>query len=110
MNKKESVSENVYRELFQMILKGNYEIGDRIPSENDLKDMLNCSRNTIRGAIKRLDVLGIVETRQGGGTYIKNIGSNVYLNAFIPSVLVRSDDLMNLMMFRRGIEVTAARL
>lgn len=110
MEKKENISEQVYRNLFQMLLKGDYAVGDKIPSENELKEMFNCSRNTIRGAIKRLDVLGIVETRQGGGTYLKNIGTNVYLNAFIPSLLIGSNDLMNLMMFRRGVEVSAARL
>ena len=110
MPKNENVSEQVYRELFQMILAGNYAVGDRIPSENELKERFGCSRNTIRGAIKRLDVLGIVETRQGRGTDVKNIGLNSYLNSFVPSLLVGADDLMNLMMFRRGVEVASARL
>lgn len=110
MQKKENISEQVYKELFQMILRGNYSAGDRIPSESELKEHFNCSRNTIRGAIKSLDVLGIVETRQGGGTFVKNIGVNAYLNSFVPSLLVGAEDLMSLMMFRRGVEVTAARL
>lgn len=110
MERKENLSEQVYRQLFQMILKGDYKVGDRLPGENELKERFQCSRNTIRGAIKRLDVLGIVETKQGGGTYLKNIGTNAYLNAFIPSMLIGADDLMNLMMFRRGIEIVAARL
>lgn len=110
MDRKENMSEQVYREMFQMILKGDYEAGDRLPTENELTKRFDCSRNTVRGAIKRLEVLGIVEVRQGGGTYFKGIGMNTYLNAFIPSLLVSVNDLMNLMMFRRGIECIAARL
>lgn len=108
--KKENRSEAVYKALLQMILKGDYKVGDRIPSENDLTEVYGCSRNTIRGAIKRLDALGVVESRQGGGTFIRNISTDFALNMFIPSIMVGVDDLMNLMTFRRGIEVTAARL
>ena len=110
MKKKENVSEQVYKQLFQMIITDGLAVGTRLPSEIELKERFNCSRNTVRDAIKRLDVLGIVETRKGGGTYVKNMGMNSYLNQFVPSMLVGSDDLMNLMMFRRGLEVSAARL
>lgn len=108
--KRENLSDQVYQGLLQMILQGNYQTGDRIPSELELTERFGCSRNTVRGAIKRLDALGMVESRQGGGTYIKSISTNFALNMFIPAMLVGADDLMNLMSFRRGLEVTSARL
>ena len=110
IGKKENVSEQVYQQLLGMILQGNYRTGDRIPSEIELTERFGCSRNTVRGAIKRLDALGMVESRQGGGTYIRSVSTNFALNLFIPAMLVGADDLMNLMSFRRGLEVSAARL
>ena len=101
IGKKENVSEQVYQQLLGMILQGNYRTGDRIPSEIELTERFGCSRNTVRGAIKRLDALGMVESRQGGGTYIRSVSTNFALNLFIPAMLVGADDLMNLMSFRR---------
>ncbi len=108
--KNKSVTDQVYEELFHLILNGGYSPADKLPSENELKQQFNVSRNTIRAAINRLNVLGIVETQRGGGTHLKGFGTQMYLNAFIPSTLSISNDLLGLMMFRRGVEVTAARL
>jgi GntR family transcriptional regulator len=44
--------------------------GDQIPTEGDLQNIYNASRNTIRDAIKRLVSLGIVQTRPGQGTFV----------------------------------------
>ena len=70
----------------------------------------NVSRNTIRAVLNRMNVLGILETRRGDGTYLKGIGTEAYINTLVPSFLTSSEDLMSLMMFRRGIEVSSARL
>lgn len=107
---KKNVTDKVYEELFNMLLKSNYKPGQKLPSENELKDTFGVSRNTIRSAINRLNVLGIVETRQGEGTYLLGIGTNLYLNNFVPSILTNADDLMGLLEFRRGVETASARL
>ena len=107
---KKNVTDQVYEDLFHMILRGDYAPGDRIPSENELKQIFNVSRNTIRAALNRMNVLGIVETRHGDGTYLRGIGTNMYLNTFVPAFLANSEDLMGLMVFRRGVEVSSARL
>lgn len=110
MSTKKGITDQVYEQLFQLLLKEEYMPGDRIPSENELKQQFGVSRNTIRAALNRMNVLGIVETRQGDGTYLKGVGTNMYLNTFVPSFLANSEDLMGLMMFRRGVEVSSARL
>ncbi len=107
---KRLVTDQVYEELFRMVLKGGYASGDKLPSENELRQQFNVSRNTIRAALNRMNVLGVVETRKGGGTYLKGFGTDMYLNTFVPSVLANAEDLMGLMVFRRGVEVSSARL
>lgn len=107
---KKSVTDKVYDDLLNMILKGDMKPDEKIPSENELKDHFGVSRNTIRAVLNRLNVLGVVETRRGEGTFVRGIGTEVYLNNFVPSILTNSSDLMGIMAFRRGIETASARL
>ena len=72
--------EQTYDALMQMIMDGNYKPGDRLPSEMILCNNLQVSRNTLRAALNKLNVLGFTETRQGGGTYMRAVDSSVYLN------------------------------
>ena len=105
-----TLAEQVYEELINMIVEENYKPGDRFPSENVLCERFSVSRNTLRGALNKMQVLGLTETRQGGGTYLKDVSSEVYLNFFMPSILTSNIDLLEAMEFRRGIEVESARL
>lgn len=107
---RKNITDQVYDGLMSMLLKGEYMPGDKLPSENELTEQYGASRNTIRAALTRMNVLGVVETRKGEGTFFKSIGTNMYLHEFVPSVLTETSDLMGLMMFRRGVEVSAARL
>ena len=51
--------EQTYDALMQMIMDGNYKPGDRLPSEMILCNNLQVSRNTLRAALNKLNVLGI---------------------------------------------------
>jgi len=104
------ITDRVYEDLFNMLVGGDYAPGDKIPSENELKAHFNVSRNTIRAALNRMNMLGIIETRQGDGTYMKGLGANAYLSSLAPSILANKDDLLGLLSLRRGIEVQSARL
>ncbi|MEG1872810.1 MAG: FadR/GntR family transcriptional regulator [Ruthenibacterium sp.] len=105
-----NLTDQVYDKLLQMIIEGNYNPQDRLPSENELSEMFGVSRNTVRTALNKLNVLGFTETRHGGGTYIKKIGGEIYLNYFLPALLMDSNDLLEVMEFRKGIEVQAVKL
>lgn len=58
--------------LLQRILRGSYSIGQRIPTEPLLVEDLGVSRNTIREAVASLIHDGLLERRQGSGTYVVN--------------------------------------
>lgn len=104
-----SLVDQTYDRLLNMIAERKYKPGDRLPSEMVLSEELNVSRNTLRAALNKLSTLGITETRQGGGTYVKEVDGDVYLNFFIPAVLTHNLDLLEIMRFRKGIEVECAR-
>ncbi len=107
---KQNVTEKTYAELMSLLLSGTYEPGDKLASENELKDMFGVSRNTIRAVLNKLVVMGIVETRRGEGSFLKGIGTQTYINSFVPSFLLNEDDLIGLVEFRRGVEMSSARL
>ena len=102
--------EQVYNQLLQMIIQRELKPGDRLPSEMVLCDQMGVSRNTLRAALNKLDALGFTVSRQGGGTYVKEVDSDVYLNFFVPALLTHNLNLLEVMQFRKGIEVEAARL
>lgn len=53
------------------ILDNGLGAGDPLPSESDLAEQLGVGRNSVREAIKSLEVLGIVEARTGSGLYVR---------------------------------------
>lgn len=65
-----SLSKQVSDELEQMIENGEYAIGEKIPTEPELMEMFQVSRNTIREAIQGLTNAGLLEIKQGNGTFV----------------------------------------
>ncbi len=106
----DTVAEKAYQELLRQIISGKYRPGDRLPSENELRTELNCSRNTLRGALMRLVTMGLVEKRRGDGSYVRHFGMQMYINTFVPAMLIQENSLMELIQLRKAIEVAAARL
>jgi DNA-binding transcriptional regulator YhcF (GntR family) len=66
----------VYLEIVQqirMIMKEDgLAAGDRLPSERDLSVRLNVGRSSVREALRALELVGLIETRRGEGTFIRN--------------------------------------
>lgn len=67
---KQRMDDNVYQQLLDKIKSGDWKSGEKLPSENELCKILNVSRVTVRAAIQRLQSLGLVEAKQGKGTFI----------------------------------------
>ena len=59
-------AERVADQLKELIRSGNLKAGDVLPSENELASALHVSRPVVREALRGLQILGLVETRQGG--------------------------------------------
>src|SRR5690606_28107285 len=57
----------------RMILDGELGPGDRLPVEKDLAEALGVSRGSLREGVRALSILGIVDTRQGDGTYVTSL-------------------------------------
>ncbi len=53
------------------MLSDQLQAGDKLPSERELSERLNAGRSSVREALRAMELLGLIETRQGEGTYIK---------------------------------------
>ena len=62
--------QHIYQILKEQIVEEKYLVGDFLPSENDLKEYYQVSRDTIRKALKLLQEEGFIETVQGMGAQI----------------------------------------
>lgn len=67
---KYSLTKQIANELEEKIQSGQYNIGDKIPTEPELVDHFGVSRNTIRESVQALIHAGLLEARQGDGTYV----------------------------------------
>lgn len=68
-----SRTDHVVDGITRMILDGELSPGDRLPVEKDLAARLDVSRGSLREGVRALSVLGVVEARQGDGTYITTL-------------------------------------
>ncbi|MBA4760991.1 FadR/GntR family transcriptional regulator [Sphingomonas sp.] len=65
----------IARRLLEVFASGQYQPGDRLPTERELAIDYHVSRPTIREAIIALEVQGIVEVRVGSGAYLRGLPS-----------------------------------
>lgn len=67
-----SLVEQVAWQIEELIERGHWSIGERIPPEMELMDRFDVSRNTLREAIRALVHAGLLETKQGSGTIVRS--------------------------------------
>ncbi|SCH12639.1 FadR/GntR family transcriptional regulator [Romboutsia sp. 1001713B170207_170306_H8] len=68
VNKK--VYEKVIEQIQESIFRGEFKKGDKLPSERELSEQMGVSRTSIREAIRVMETMGIIESKQGEGNFI----------------------------------------
>jgi DNA-binding FadR family transcriptional regulator len=101
--RKDRVHEAVARQLEQVILK-KLRPGDKLPAERELASQLGVSRSSIRDAIRRLELMGLVEPRQGAGTVVREVSAET-LAAPLANVITHKRQMVSeLLDFRKMLE------
>jgi GntR family transcriptional repressor for pyruvate dehydrogenase complex len=100
-----SAVEDVIQTIQQALIRGDLQPGQRLPSEAKLVQQLGVGRGTIREATKMLSAMGVVESRQGDGTYICDKITPKVINPLLFTVLVESKNVEDLYEFRRMVDV-----
>lgn len=106
MTRRTGLIETAVEALRQRIVSGEWPVGSRIPAEPALVDLLGVGRNTVREAVQSLAHSGLVERRQGSGTYVLSTSEL----AVTLSRQVADAHHRDVIEVRRALEVEAARL
>ncbi|HTA23883.1 MAG TPA: FadR/GntR family transcriptional regulator [Terriglobales bacterium] len=101
--RRNKVYEEVAQQIERLILK-KLRPGDKLPSERELAELLKVSRSSIRDAIRGLELMGMVEPRQGAGTIVREISSDSVMNPFSNALKRRRESVSELLDFRKMLE------
>lgn len=108
--KKVNIGDQVYAQMKEQIISGNWASGERIPSENQLMEIFGVSRGTVRQAIQKLAAVGMLETRRGEGSYVKQLGLSNYFQGAVPAALLSEEELQEVFKFRLLFECGVAEM
>ncbi|CCQ74545.1 FCD domain-containing protein [Magnetospira sp. QH-2] len=102
------IADAIVDQLQTLILKGVLKPEEKLPAERDLAQQMDVSRPSLREALQRLEALGLLESKQGGGTYVKSVVASAFTEPL--AYLMRSDPdtAMDYIEFRRSLEGTAS--
>jgi GntR family transcriptional repressor for pyruvate dehydrogenase complex len=111
---KPRVAEEIVHQLRGLILRGEYAVGDKLPPERKLAEELGVNRASLREAIKSLEHMGLVKTRQGDGTrvldFMQTAGVELVSHLIPGDGMPNLDVLTDVLDFRRWFGREVARL
>jgi GntR family transcriptional repressor for pyruvate dehydrogenase complex len=99
----------VLNKLIEFVVEGVYEPGQKIHSENRLASLLGINRSVVRDVYNALEIVGVVRSRQGEGTYLEKASLRDSRALFLMTLLAE-DSIDNILEVRRILELFAAEL
>jgi len=102
------VYEEIANQIRQLIIEGRFKPGDRLPPEREMAEIFKVSRNSVRDALRTLELMGLVECRHGDGTIVTCITPETLISPLAALLATRRNLLSALMEVRKIIEPPAA--
>lgn len=103
-----SLADGLFREIAAGVLDGSYPVGTNLPPERQLAEQHGINRHVVREAIKRAEQIGLVKSRQGGGTTVLDFEKSAGLDALALLAEYAAGDLAGARLWRAGFEMRAA--
>ncbi len=104
----------VYKEIISDIINSvrdqDFAPGDRLPPERDFAEKFGVSRASVREALRVMEIVGLIETRRGGGSYITELNIIPFLSTLAPLFVERKGLAFELLDLRFLMELKAAEL
>jgi GntR family transcriptional repressor for pyruvate dehydrogenase complex len=107
--KKRRVADEVADRIREMILEGAFPPAQALPAERDLAERFGVSRGAIRDALRMLEMIGLIETRHGQGTFPQELTVDRLVAPLTAVMAYRPDMRDELMDVRRMFEPAVAR-
>jgi GntR family transcriptional repressor for pyruvate dehydrogenase complex len=108
--KNTKVYEQVIEQIKEMITSGKLKRGDRLPPERELVEQLQVSRTSIREAIRALQIIGLIECKQGGGNFIKESFENSLFEPLSIMFVLQNSRPEEILELRKIVEIETAAL
>lgn len=106
---KEGVAQSVVKRVLDLIRTGMLRAGDKLPSERNLNEVLDISRPTLREALRALSILGVIDTRHGGGAYVTDLDARTLLAPLDFFLALSEANLTDTFDSRRVVELEIVR-
>ncbi len=100
----------VAEQIMEAIKSGIYRIGDKLPPEREIAEKTGVSRPSVREALAALQIVGIIESRPGDGTYIRNGIGDTHIRSQVLSMLERKESPFEALEARKILEEGVARV
>lgn len=84
-----SVAESIAEKILEMIASGAFQVGDALPTEKEFTVLFGVGRSSVREALRALQSIGVIETRQGYGSFVKSTAVSKESVFHIPNILQR---------------------
>ncbi|SFN09144.1 FadR/GntR family transcriptional regulator [Thermodesulforhabdus norvegica] len=107
--KPKKISDQVCDQLMELIYRGYLKPGEKLMPERSLAEVLGVSRPTVREAINKLVTMGLLEHRQGQGTFVRH-PAKAERNPLFEALDVDNASLVEILEVRMGLECNAASL
>lgn len=105
---RKKLADVITEQLESMILDGSLLAGQKLPSERDLAEQFQVSRPSLREAIGNLQARGLVERKQGGGTFVSRQLNSAMADPLMALISERPETQFDLLEFRHALEGMAA--
>lgn len=105
-----NITEQIIQYFKDKIISGEWNVGEKIPSENQLTEILGVSRASIRTAIQHFVGLGILESRHGKGTFLLDDQVDEQAESEMKVTAEDCRNIQNVLEFRRIVESDACYL
>jgi len=105
-----SIVSDAREQITRLIVSGALKPGEKLPAERQLIELLGVSRPTLREGIAALTAMGILEARQGAGTFVSDLDPARIVEPLVLIVNLNSEVLRELFDVRRILESGAIQL
>lgn len=107
---KKKAYEDIVQQVLVLIEEGKLKRGDQLPSERDLTEAFKVSRTTVREAIRTLESMKLLQSRQGNGTYVVASSEEALIQPLAAALFKEKDDIRDIFYIRKIIEPHVAEL